>query len=167
MESSKINMTAQPLVLAPRDVLKEWLDYNGHMNVAYYVLAFDEALEDVWIALGMGEEYLKAENKTCFTLEIHLCYLHEVREGDPLRITFQLLDVDEKRVHFIMQMFHAEQNYLVATCEQVAIHVDLARRRASPYPDKIYKNVKALYESHKNLKPPAQTGKNINIKPKK
>ena len=162
-----INMDQAPITLPARHVLPEWLDYNGHMNVAFYVKAFDDALEFVWEGLGLGEDYLKREHKTGFTLEMHICYIRELRQDDPLRITFQLLAADEKRMHFIMQMFHHEQEYLAATCEQIAIHVDLTERRAAPYPPFLYDNVMALLRRHKNMTVPEQVGRLISIDPKK
>jgi len=162
-----IDMTQTPIALPKGKVLPEWLDYNGHMNVAFYVKAFDDALEYVWEGLGLGENYIEEENKTGFTLEMHICYIRELRENDPLRITFQMLEADEKRMHFIMLMFHDEKGYLAASCEQIAIHVDLAKRRAAPYPPFLYENVIALRERHKQLPIPEQVGRLIAIPPKK
>jgi acyl-CoA thioesterase FadM len=90
----------QALELAPSRVKPEWIDYNGHMNVAYYVLAFDKALDNFCDRIDVGAAYVKRTNQSIFTLEMHVHYRQEVLEGDPLRFTFQLLDADEKRMHY-------------------------------------------------------------------
>ncbi len=155
-----------PLTLPPMRVQPEWLDYNGHMNVAFYVKIFDDALEDVWEGLGMGQKYIDEQNKSGFTLEMHICYLRELRENDPIKITFQLLAHDDKKMHFIMSMFHDEKNYLAATCEQIAIHVDMAVRRTAPYPDWLQKNIRQVMAAHQSMPRPEQVGRIIKLKPK-
>lgn len=167
MSVPKIDMNASPLTLPPREVISDWLDINDHMNVAYYVLVFDEALDAAWEGIGLGDDYVREHNCSGFVLESHLCYLKEVRLGDKLRLTYQMLDVDDKRMHYIMQMFNEADGYLAATSEQVSIHINLDKRRACPYPKNIYDNLCALLKSHKHLPIPAQVGKSIQIKPQK
>ena len=167
MTYSKIDMSAAPLVLPPRAVLPAWLDSNNHMNVAYYVLVFDEGLGAVWDGIGLGDDYLRAEHCGGFVLEAHVCYLREVREGDKLRLHYQLLNFDDKRMHYIMLMFNEEKNYLAATSEQISIHVDLDKRKVCPFPANIYDKLAALLESHSSLPVPEQVGKSIRLKPAK
>ena len=161
---TKINMTQAPLILPKMTVLPEWLDYNGHMNVAFYVKAFDDALEYVWEGLGMGADYIKNDKNSGFTVEMHICYIRELREGDELAFTFQLINRDAKRLHCMMQMFHAEKKYLAATCEQMAVHVNMETRRVSPYPDNIKANIDALMKAHADLPHPPQIGKIIGMR---
>ena len=117
---------ATPYLCAPRRVERAWIDYNGHMNMAYYNLVFDQALDQVFDELGIGAAYVRDGGGSCFTVEIHVTYVQELKLDDPLRVTFQLLDWDEKRLHFFGEMHHAEYGYLAATSEQMSLHVDMA-----------------------------------------
>ena len=84
---------------------------------------FDRALDHVYDQLGIGADYVRLRGGSCFTREVHVNYLRELSAGDPIRVTFQLLDWDAKRMHFFEEMYHAEQGYLAATSEQLALHV--------------------------------------------
>src|SRR5690606_22498874 len=107
----------------------DWIDFNGHMNVAYYVLAFDRATDKFFDWLGLDEAYRQATNRSTFALEQHILYLREVRLGDPLRFTTQLIDHDAKRIHYFHRMYHDREGYLAATTEIISMHIDLGRRR--------------------------------------
>ncbi len=159
-------MPAPPLDLAPARVLPEWIDYNGHMNVAYYSLAFDRALDDFCDRHDLGQAYVRRTGRSIFVLEAHVTYLHEVKVHDPLHFTFQLLDCDEKRFHFFLGMVHGEEGYLAATSEQIALHVNLQARRAEPFAAATAKALATLATSHRALKPPAQAGHVIAIRPR-
>ena len=117
---------------AYRNVVQpEWIDSNDHFNMGYYVVVFDLAT-DAWLEhIGLGEEVKARLGATTFTLESHVNYLRELRSGDPLRFTTQLLDFDEKRVHYIHQMFHAGEGFLAATNELMSLHVSRETRRAA------------------------------------
>lgn len=93
-----MSSTSSLLELHTESVRTEWIDYNGHMNVAYYVLAFDHATDAFLDYLGMDEHYRDERRCSVFTAEAHVTYDREVRLGDPLRFTTQLLDWDAKRV---------------------------------------------------------------------
>ena len=86
------------------DLFLRWLDDNGHMNVAYYVLAFDHACDDFLDTIGMTDAYRARSGGTTFAAELHITYQREVVAGDPLRFTSQLLGCEEKRIHFILHM---------------------------------------------------------------
>lgn len=152
-----------PLVLPPRQVKPEWIDYNGHMNVAYYVLAFDNALDDAFDRLDFGVDYVRRTASSFFVVETHVTYAREVRENDPLRITFQLLDHDEKRLHYFMAMHHAEEGYLAATSEQLGLHVSLETRRSTPMPAAMQARFAAMMAAHRALPRPAEAGRVIGI----
>ena len=115
-------------------VQPEWIDYNGHMNVACYLLAFDKATDALLDELGLGRAYAEAEGSSIFVVEAHLTYAREVTEGDRLSFDSWLMGVDEKRIHLIHEMRHAEDGFLAATAELMLIHVDLAQRRAVALP---------------------------------
>lgn len=154
------------LELPPAQVLPDWIDYNGHMNVAYYVLAFDKTLDRFCDRIDVGADYVKRTNQSIFTLEMHVHYRQEVLQGDPLRFTFQLLDADDKRMHYFMRMYHGTEGYLSATCEQIALHVDLGTRRTAPWPAVQREQLMALKAEHAALPRPAEAGSVIAIRRK-
>ena len=113
-------------------VQPEWLDYNGHMNVAYYVLAFDMATDALYERWGIGEDYLQT-GYSLFTLGINVDYLAEMRQGEPFYVTTRLMDADHKRIHYFHQMFHGETGHLVATNECLCMNVNMETRRSAPF----------------------------------
>jgi acyl-CoA thioester hydrolase len=157
---------AAPFEVTGQTVRPEWIDYNGHMNVAYYVLLFDKALDDIFDRLGIGAAYLKASNNSVFALECHIAYIRELKAGDPVRVTCQLLDADDKRVHYVMEMWHAAEGFRAAVYEQIALHVDFAKRGASPFPAAIQQHLRQVVERHRALPRPAEVGRVIGIRRK-
>jgi len=155
---------AAPIVCPTLSVLDDWIDYNGHLNMAFYNVIFDKGVDHVYDQLGIGEDYARSGEGSCFTLEVHLHYLQELSLNDEIEVHFQLLDYDHKRLHFFEQMYHKKAGYLAATSEQIAMHVDMRSRRAAPFPDAILANIKSLHESHTRLDTPAQVGHVIQIK---
>jgi len=145
-------------------VKPEWVDYNGHMNVAYYVLAFDMGVDGLLAHIGLGLEHIEKNQTSSFTLEIHVNYLQEVNEGDPLQITCQLLDCDHKRTHYFLSMYHAQNKYLAATSEQLSMHIDMNIRRSSPYPEHVMTRIDALMQAHRDLPVPEHVGSIMKIR---
>jgi acyl-CoA thioester hydrolase len=145
------------------EIRQEWIDYNGHMNVAYYVLVFDRATDVFFDYLGIGAEYLRRTNNSTFTLESHVTYQGEVRLGDPVRVTSQLLGVDNKRLHFLQRMYHAEKGYLASTLESVSLHVDLASRRAAPFPPDRQSFLERVAAAHRTLGVPEEAGRRVSM----
>ncbi len=156
-------MPVEPLALYRTTVAPEWIDYNGHMNVAYYVLAFDQATDRLLDHLGLGLSYRQASEHTIYVLEAHVTYEREVKAGDPLAFTTQLIDADSKRIHFFHRMFHGEHGYLAATNELMALHVDLAGPRAAAMPRAALGLVERILAEHRQLPPPPQLGRRIGI----
>ncbi len=159
-----MNFDAKPIEITGQRVLPEWIDYNGHMNVAFYVLAFDKALDQVFDLLDIGEAYVQRTGDSAFVLQNHVAYLAELKLQDPIRVTFQLLDWDAKRVHYFMQMYHATEGFLSATAEQVMMHVSLETRRSSPFPAEAQAKLAAMQEAHKLLPRPQGAGAGIGIR---
>jgi len=141
-----------------------WIDYNGHMNVAYYHMAFDRATDAFLERIGLGEAYLKEHEGSMFALEDHITYQRELRVGDPFRISLQLLDVDEKRVHYFQRLFHGEEGYLAATCEHLSIYVDMRRRRSAPLPETVAAELASLLAEHRRLERPREAGRPMGVK---
>ncbi|MGD1876033.1 MAG: thioesterase family protein [Kiloniellaceae bacterium] len=142
-------------------VLPEWIDYNGHMNVAYYLLAFDHASDSFFDALGLDAAHRDATGGSTFAADIHLTYQREVKEGDPLRITSQLLGFDDKRLRFFQRMYHAEEGFLSATMESLSLYVDLNRRRVTTFPEAIRDRLAAVFAAHRALPLPPEAGRVI------
>ncbi len=113
--------------------------------------------------LGIGADYAKTEGGSCFALEVHVTYLQELVLGDPIKVTFQLLNWDAKRVHFFEQMYHADKGYLAATSEQIGLHVDMQERKSKPFPADVQAKLGALMALHENLATPPQVGHVIGI----
>lgn len=115
-------------------VRPEWIDINGHMNVAYYVLAFDKAVDELLARVGITDDYIRDAGGTTFAVEAHVTYRQELTEGQAYRIESRVLAYDEKRVHQFQRMLHAEEGWLAATAEWMNLHVDLGTRRVSAWP---------------------------------
>jgi acyl-CoA thioester hydrolase len=145
-------------------VQPDWIDYNGHMNVAFYVLAFDKATDGLLDHLGLGETYRRTTNCSIYVLEAHVTYDREVKLGDLLAIDTQLIDADQKRLHFFHRMTHAQAGYLAATNELLALHVDLAGPRSAPMPAAALAALEELGAAHRRLPAPPQLGRRISLK---
>jgi acyl-CoA thioester hydrolase len=161
-------MSQSPRDTAPfqgsiQTVRPEWLDYNGHLNMAYYNVLFDTCLDEAFIDLGLGPGYARERNASFFTAETHLCYLRELNGGDRVRVTVQLVDFDEKRAHLYQELFHADEGFLSATSEQVSLHVDLERRKVAPWPDDVRGRLQAMKDAHAVLGRPERAGRSVSI----
>jgi len=155
------------MLCPPRTVERAWIDYNGHMNMAYYNLVFDQALGHVYDVLGIGAAYVKHRHGSLFTVEIHVHYVRELALGDPIRVQYQLLDWDDKRLHYFGEMYHGTEGYLSATSEQLALHVDMNTRKATPFPDDIKETIGAMMREHAALLRPDRVGHVMAIAPEK
>ncbi len=154
-----------PLKLYKGLIVPEWIDYNGHMNVAYYVLVFDRATDDFFDFMGLTTEYRAAAGASAFTAEMHVNYIREVKEGDEVFVTTQLLDYDAKRFHYFHRMYHAEQGYLAATSELLCLYVDMNLRRVTQMPPLIMDRLAEIKQSHVELPLPEQVGSVMRVKP--
>lgn len=144
--------------VAELSVLEDWIDFNGHMNVAYYVLAFDSAIDGLWERLGMDANYRDSTTGSTFAAESHVRYLRELKQGDPIIITAQIVAHDEKRLHQFQRMYHARDQYLAATCEWMNLHVNLTTRKVSPWPANIEAAIAAFANLHADEPAPEGLG---------
>ena len=145
-------------------VKPEWIDINDHMNVAYYVLAFDLAVDAVWSQLGITDQYIASHRNSTFAVESHVTYQRELKLSEPFIITAQLLAFDAKRIHQFMRMYHAAEGYLAATAEWINLHVDMNTRRVSPWPESILDGISAFVARQGTWPLPAEAGRRINVK---
>lgn len=157
-------MSAQPLDLYRGSVQAEWIDYNGHMNVAYYVLVFDQATDLLFSRLDLGGDYRHSTNHSVYVAEAHVAFEREVKAGDALRVTTQLIDADAKRLHFFHTMHHADAGYRAATIELLTLHIDLGGPRSVPFPAAQRAAMEAMLREHKTLERPPQLGRTIGIR---
>jgi acyl-CoA thioester hydrolase len=148
-----------------RDVVRsQWIDANGHLNMGYYVVVFDYAT-DAWLAyIGLDPRYKESRGVMTFTLESHVTYRRELREGDELRFTTQLLDFDSKRLHYFHQMVRARDDTLAATNELVSLHVAQETRRSAPMAPEILERLGQIQRSHRELAVPPQVGRVMGLK---
>lgn len=158
---------ARPLALHRETVRHEWVDYNNHMNVAYYVLVFDHATDAFLDHVGLGTAYREATGCSVFVAEAHITYEQEVSEGDPLQVTTRVLGFDGKRLILFHQMFRGDDAEPaatpVATNEVLCLHVDLGVRRTAPLPAEAAKRLAAVAAKHASLPAPAQAGRSIRL----
>lgn len=155
-----------PLELHRESVRPEWIDYNGHMNVAFYVLAFDHATDAFLDYLGLDHGYKGRVEVTTFIADMNVTYVQEVAEGAPLRFTTQLLDFDEKKFRYFHSMYHAEEGFLAATNELLSLHIDLASRRVGVMSEEILERLRSVHAAHAALETPAGAGRVLGMRRK-
>jgi acyl-CoA thioester hydrolase len=152
-----------PFVSSVMPVEPEWIDYNGHLNMAYYNVLFDRAVDEVYELIGIGPSYLKRSGHSTFTAEVHIRYLRELHENDPVRVDFQLLDYDAKRIHYFETLKHAEEGWVSATSENMTLHVDITAKKVAPFPEDVLRALAAMKEAHAKLAVPAGAGRSIKM----
>ena len=152
-----------PPPIAPHEetVRPEWVDYNGHMNVAYYVLVFDRAADGLFDVLGVGESYRRAQSGSIFIVESHIAYRRELRAGDLVRVETQILGHDDKRLHGFSRMTHAASGEVSATYEFLGLHVDMGSRRAAPFPAWARERILTFAAHHATRPWPTEAGRGI------
>jgi hypothetical protein len=154
---------AAPLPLISPTVPRDWVDYNGHMSESCYLLVFGDQSDAFFRLIGIDEAY-RASGYSLFTVQTMIFNLAEAHLGDRLDLSLQLLDADEKRLHIFHTMHNAETGVLLATGEQMLVHVDMIAGRSTPMPPELHARVHAVLAAHADLPRPAQAGRNIAIK---
>jgi acyl-CoA thioester hydrolase len=152
-----------PFVSSVMKIEPHWIDYNGHLNVAYYNVLFDRAVDEVYELIGLGPDYLKQRGHSTMVAELHVRYLREVREADLLRVTIQLLAFDEKRIHLFEQLLHATENWVSATSESMTLHVDMAAKKVAPFPDSVMRALERMQTAHAVLPRPEAVGRSVGM----
>jgi len=152
-----------PFVSSTMRVEPSWIDYNGHLNMAYYHVLFDRAVEEGFSVVGLGEDYMEERKASYFAAEVHILYKRELKAHDEVRATLQLIEYDEKRLHFYMELRHAAESWVAASCEHLALHVDMTTRKVTPFPDDILHNLAVMKAAHSRLARPASLGRVIAV----
>lgn len=159
-------LTSQPgpFVCSVMQIDPQWIDHNGHLNMAYYNIFMDESLGEFYRALGLSWPYLKARNLSTMTAEIHMRYLREVSLGDPLQVSIRILGVDDKRIHTFAELRHATEGWLSATSENMSLHIDMSVRKVAPFPSDIAERLRAVAHVHARLLRPEGAGRKIGMR---
>ena len=136
--------------------------HSPHVDIAHDLNELpwpwvDEAFE----LIGCGVDYVKSRGHSTFTAEVHVRYLRELHAGDPVRVTFQLLDYDAKRMHYFEQLFHASEGWVSATSENMSLHVDMAAGKTAPFPDEVASCLARMQGAHGHLPRPEAVGRRI------
>jgi acyl-CoA thioester hydrolase len=152
-----------PLRLHETTVAPAWVDYNGHMSESCYLLVFGDGADAFFRFLGIDEDY-RAAGHSLYTVETHLHHRREVSEGEGLCLTLRVLDADAKRVHLFSEMFHSGTGDLVASAEQMLVHVDTAAGRSTALPEELQRRLSLILESHRALPVPAVVGRPMGIR---
>lgn len=153
-----------PLCLHSPHVLWDWVDYNGHMSESCYLLVFGDNSDAFFRYIGIDESYRDQGGHSLYTAQTHIHYVKEVAQGEPLRLSLQLLDLDPRRIHMIHSMHHAGSGDLLCTGEQMLVHVDMAKGRAAAMPDFLYARLQAILQAHSTLPVPPQVGRPMGIR---
>jgi len=152
-----------PLKLISPTVIRDWVDYNGHMSESCYLLVFGDQSDAFFRYIGIDEAY-RAQGHSLFTIQTMIFNLAEAHLGDRLDLSLQLIDADAKRLHIFHAMHNAETGALLATGEQMLVHVDMAAGRSTPMPTDLQERVFAVREAHATLPMPPQAGRRIEIR---
>lgn len=158
-------MTTAPFVSRVMDIEKDWIDYNGHLNMAYYNVLFDRGSDEAFELLGMGPAYAKERRLTIYTAEIHVCYVQEIHLDHKVNVSFQLLDCDAKRLHAYQEIRHVD-GWLAATCESMSLHVDMSGPKVATFPSDIMASIEAMSAAHASLPRPERAGRAVGIRRK-
>jgi acyl-CoA thioester hydrolase len=134
------------------DVVRaEWVDYNGHLRDAFYMLIFSFACDELIDRIGLGDAERKARGRSIYTLEAHINYLHEIREGAEVSVEMRVLAHDAKRMHLYLEMFADDGIEPVAAGEQMLLHVDTSGPRAAAFDSDVKAHIQALVEAQAAL----------------
>jgi acyl-CoA thioester hydrolase len=154
---------AAPFLASIMQIEPQWIDYNGHLNMAYYNVMFDRAIDQLWAALGIGPTYMNERHGSTFTAECHVRYLREIHLGDPVQISVWLIAADEKRLHTFEELRHAGEGWLSATSENMSVHIDMTKRKAAPFPPDIQARIQEMARAHARLPQPDGLGRAIGM----
>jgi acyl-CoA thioester hydrolase len=163
IQQEKGRRVSRPVVEYEAVVRPEWIDSNGHMNLAYYVVVFDLATDALYAALNIGDAYREQTGNSCFTAETHTLYEREVHLGDQVRVRAWLLGADTKRLHYFHEMFHVESGDRSAVQELMALHIDMRTRRVAPYPPDRYAALQQAVAEYAPATLPKGAGRRIGM----
>lgn len=153
--------SCDPVPLHEESVRPEWIDRNGHLNLAYYVVIFDHGTDALFDALGLGEAYTSATGNSLFVVETHILYERELTVGERVRVRAHVLGADAKRLHFALEMHKAGDERRAALQELLGLHVGMSARRAAPFPPDRQARIAEIAAAHARLPRPPGLGRAI------
>jgi acyl-CoA thioester hydrolase len=153
-----------PFVSSVMRVEPAWIDYNGHLNMAYYNVLLDRAVDEVYELLGLGLAYVETVKCSTFTAEVHVRYVREIHVDAPVQVSFHLLGFDNKRMHYFEELRHAEEGWLSATSENMALNVDMRVKKVASFPDNVMAQLAGMKAAHDILPVPDGVGRRIAMK---
>ena len=142
-------------------ILEEWVDYNGHLRDAFYLLIFSYATDALMDRLELDSQGREASGHSLFTLEVHLNYLHEVKLGAHVEVRTQLIGYDKKRLHVYHSLHRVGDERALAGTEQMLLHVDLAGPRSAPFGEHSLALLQAIEDQQRDLPRPEHVGRVI------
>ena len=150
-----------PISLYQTQVRAEWVDYNGHLRDAFYLLIFSEAVDALMDKIGLDAAGRAASGHSLFTLEVHLNYLHEVKLGEQVEVRVQILGHDKKRLHLYLSLYRAGSDEAVAVSEQMLLHVEMAGPRSAAFAPGTLARIEGLVVAQGELPKPQYAGRAI------
>ena len=160
---SELKALPAPFTCSVMQIEPQWIDYNGHLNMAYYNVIMDRSIDELFAAMGMGPNYLKERNGSTMTAECHVRYVREVHLGDPLQVSAYVIAADDKRLHTFEELRHATEGWVSATSENMTLHIDMNVRKVAPFPSDIAERVRAVAEAHARLPRPVGSGRRVEM----
>ena len=121
------------LFLSTTKIINDWTDYNGHMNLAFYILVFDKGAEEILSKFKMGEQSAKTTKKSTMAVESHTTYINEVKENQEVNVYLSYFDHDKKRLHYKLEMYEKSKNILSSTTEVLSLYIDLNIRKVAEF----------------------------------
>ena len=152
-----------PFVTEGLKVLPEWIDYNGHLNVAYYLRLFDLGFDGTYERFGFLPDVTTERNASGFAAELHMTFQRELMVHDAVRVTSQLIGFSDKRINMFQMLYHAESGELSATCEWMSLYIDLTKRRVAEIPPLLQERLGRVLEAHSKLPRPHEAGRGISM----
>lgn len=158
-------MTLDTPLTIYRDVVRpEWVDYNGHLRDAFYLLIFSFATDALLDRIGLDDAARKTRRRSVYTLEAHIAYLHEIKEGQRVRVDARVFAFDAKRLHLYLEMFAEGIDAPVSASEQMLLHVDTRDGpKSAPFDADVAEQVGALHALQRDWPAPAYAGRTIGL----
>ena len=135
--------------LKSQKILNKWVDYNNHLNMAYYVLIFDEAWEVMLEQFKMGSHSAETTNRSTMVVETNTQYISEVKENDEVDLMLTFFDHDKKRLHLKLEMIEKKTQKLSATMEWISLYIDLDIRKVTEFENEKIKIMNEFIEKNK------------------
>jgi acyl-CoA thioester hydrolase len=158
-----LQQSPAPFVTTVMQIEPQWIDFNGHLNMAYYNVLFDHGIDQMWAQLGIGPGYIAERGGSTFTAECHIRYLREVHLGDPVQVAVFILGHDEKRIHTFEELRHATEGWVSATSENISLHVNMATRKTAPFPADISSGISLVCQAHSAVPRPNGIGRHVSM----